>query len=171
MKSIIVAAISMLLIIFSCLIVHTDAFWQIIASQLEAERQKEVGEYTVVDWNDGLFQINHYMAKDCLQMMNEDFTVVLLEDVSNYKSTMNNLYIVSSYGYAIIDKENNVQILITRYDELDKNSLQYEFKSNITGRRMIFSKKYDDKHITYFESFDQFSEKAQKYLKELDVSK
>lgn len=137
----------------------------LIASQLDKEREKDVGQYNIVNWNDGLFQINHSLSEDRLELIGEDYSVVLLKDISHYRIKKHTLYITANDGYAIIDENDNARILITEYDELDQYSLEYEIIQD--NRRIIYSKCYNDEHIEYLDNFNQFSENEQKQLGKL----
>ena len=45
-------------------------------------------------------------------MPKKDYDVILLDDVKNCKIKNKKLFIIAKQGYAVIDKENNVQIFI-----------------------------------------------------------
>lgn len=137
----------------------------LITSQLDKERERDVGQYNIVTWNDGLFQINHSLSEDRLELIREDYTVVLIKDISGYRIKKHTLYIAANDGYAIIDENDNARILITKYDELDKYSLEYEIMQD--DRRIIYSKCYDDEYVTYLDSFNQFSNNEQRQLSKL----
>ena len=142
-----------------------QSFVKLIAYQLDKEREKDVGEYNIISWNNGKFQINHCLSENRLELLDKDCTVVLLRNISDYKIKKGKLYIISEDGYAVIDNNDTAFILITKYDELDKYSLEYEIVRN--NKKIIYSKRYNNKDIVYWDNFNQFSSDEQKQLKKL----
>ena len=125
---------------------------------LEHNREEETGSYNVVDWADGTFQINQFYAIRYLEMPKENYNVILLRNVQDYKIKNKKLFIIAKQGYAVIDKENNAQIFISLHEEGTKD----EFTSSYGGAERFYSICYKDKHIKYLNSFDEFSEKDKK---------
>ena len=128
---------------------------------LEHNREEETGSYNVVDWADGTFQINQFYAIRYLEMPKENYNVILLRNVQDYKIKNKKLFIIAKQGYAVIDKENNAQIFISLHEEGTKD----EFTSSYGGAERFYSICYKDKHIKYLNSFDEFSEKDKKVSK------
>lgn len=125
---------------------------------LEHIREEETGSYNVVDWTDGTFQINQFLGERGLEMPKEDYTVILLDDVKDYKIKNKKLFIIAKQGYAVIDKDNNAQIFISLHEE----GVKEEFSVYLEGVERLYSICYKDKHIKYLNSFDEFSEKDKK---------
>ena len=124
----------------------------------EHNRELETGSYNVVDWTDGTFQINQFLGERCLEMPKEDYNVILLDDVKDYKIKNKKLFIIAKQGYAVIDKDNNAQIFISLHEE----GVKEEFSVYLEGVERLYSICYKDKHIKYLNSFDEFSEKDKK---------
>ena len=91
-------------------------------------------------------------------MPKKDYDVILLDDVKNCKIKNKKLFIIAKQGYAVIDKENNVQIFILFHEE----GMKDEFSVYIKGVERLYSICYKDRHIKYLNSFDEFSEKDKK---------
>ena len=126
---------------------------------IEHNREEETGSYNVVDWTDGTFQINQLLGDRYLEMpKKEDYKVILLTDVQDYKIKNKKLFIMAKQGYAVIDKNNNAQIFISFHEEGMKEEGSVYFE----GVERFYSICYKDKHIKYLNSFDEFSEKDKK---------
>ena len=126
---------------------------------LEHIREEETGSYNVVDWTDGTFQINQLLGDRYLEMpKKEDYKVILLTDVQDYKIKNKKLFIMAKQGYAVIDKDNNAQIFISFHEK----GMKKEFSVYFEGIERFYSICYKDKHIKYLNSFDEFSEKNKK---------
>lgn len=136
---------------------------EIVAWELDREREKEVGYYNVVEWNDGTFQINHSSSGNRFEMLKNNTTIVLLENISDYKVKNHQLYVCSEDGMAIITEDNMAMIYILNYDEeRDKEHIVYK-----DDKQIIYSKNYNDKNISYIDGFEQFAERDKKVLKKM----
>ena len=160
-----VIALSVIMSISSIFITYKNrdnivvGIFHIMFIGFEHNRELETGSYNVVDWTDGTFQINQFLGERCLEMpKKEDYKVILLTDVQDYKIKNKKLFIIAKQGYAVIDKENNAQIFISLHEEGTKD----EFTSSYGGAERFYSICYKDKHIKYLNSFDEFSEKDKK---------
>ena len=91
-------------------------------------------------------------------MPKKDYDVILLDDVKNCKIKNKKLFVIAKQGYAVIDKENYVQIFILFHEE----GMKDEFSVYIKGVERLYSICYKDRHIKYLNSFDEFSEKDKK---------
>lgn len=160
-----VIALSVIMSISSIFITYKNrdnivvGIFHIMFIGFEHNRELETGSYNVVDWTDGTFQINQLLGDRYLEMpKKEDYKVILLTDVQDYKIKNKKLFIIAKQGYAVIDKENNAQIFISFHEEGMKEEGSVYFK----GVERLYSICYKDKHIKYLNSFDEFSEKDKK---------
>ncbi len=126
-----------------------NTFISMIAQRLDKEREQEVGEYNVLDWRDGIFQINHDATGNKLELVNDDHKVVLLERIDDYKEYGSKLYIVSQDGAAVLSSDNTAVICI--FDDSFKDYTVYR-----NGKQVIYSRNYNDERIKYVDSLDEF---------------
>ena len=136
---------------------------RMITYELEREREKEVGEYNILSWNDGKFQINHYSSGSQLNMIENEKTIVLMEGVIDFKEKNDRLYIITSGDQAVIDRNDIAYIHIenSRYDP--DNDIEIE--SN--GKTYVYSSRYESDSIVYLESVSEFFEADQEIFFEL----
>ena len=136
---------------------------QLISYEFERERSKEVDEYNILSWNDSKFQINHYSSGNQLDMIENEKTIVLLENIIKYKKITSKLYIITPDDQAIIDKNNIAYIHIGSYDP--NNDKDVEIESN--GKVLIYSKRYKSNNIIYLESINNFETSDKEILEKL----
>lgn len=142
---------------------------QLISYEFERERLKEVDEYNILSWNDGKFQINHYSSGNQLDMMEDEKTIVLLENIIKYKKETSKLYIVTPDDQAIIDKNNIAYIHIGNYNPNTDKDIEIESK----GKVLIYSRRYEANNIVYLESIKDFETRDRDIFEKLidDASK
>ena len=133
------------------------AFISTIAQRLDKEREEAVGEYNVLNWSDGIFQINHDSTGNKLELVYDDRRVVLLESIDDYKEYRSKLYIASKDGVAVISNDNIATIYI-----FDDDFKDYAIYRN--GKQIIYSRNYSDEHIKYVDSVDEFLQADKKQL-------
>lgn len=143
--------------IYQCRQQISTAFISILAQRLDKEREIAVGEYNVLSWNDGIFQINHDSTGYKLELVYDDYTVVLLSNINDYKKRKSKLYIVSDDGAAVISNDNIANIFISNNDSED-----YTVYKN--DKQIIYSQNYNDEHIKYVYDIDEFSLSDKKQL-------
>ncbi len=136
---------------------------QLISYELERERSKEVGEYNILSWNDSKFQINHYSSGNQLDMIENEKTIVLLENIIKYKKETSKLYIITPDDQAIIDNNNIAYIHIGSYDPNNDKDVEIESKEKV----FIYSKRYESDHIIYVESINDFETSDKEILEKL----
>lgn len=133
------------------------AFISMIAQRLDKEREEAVGEYNVLNWSDGIFQINHDSTGNKLELVYDDHKVVLLESIDDYKEYRSKLYIASEDGVAVISNDNIATIYI-----FDDDFKDYAIYRN--GKQIIYNRNYSDEHIKYVDSVDEFLQADKKQL-------
>lgn len=136
---------------------------QLISYEFERERLKEVGEYNILSWNDSKFQINHYSSGNQLDMIENEKTIVLLENIIKYKKETSKLYIITTDDQAIIDKNNIAYIHIGSYNPNNDKDVEIETK----GKVLIYSRRYESDHIIYLESINDFETSDKEILEKL----
>ena len=134
-----------------------------VANELDEEREKNVGEYNVVYWNDGLFQINHTASGDKLELQREDCIVILLDNIMDYKIKNKKLYVASNDGLGVVSENNFATLYINNYDESYEKD-HFIWRNNT---KIIYSKRYDDENILYIERFEDFKEEDKKVLNKI----
>lgn len=136
-----------------------DNIISLIAYELDREREKDVGRYTVEEFGSGKFTINHDASGNHLNMHENDSTaVVILENISHYKEKNDKLYAVAPCGETVIDKSNIAYVHRNDYDPtIDKDA-----KITRGGSYIIFSKHYISDSLIYLDSYDDFNETDRK---------
>ncbi len=160
-------------IILACVIIiggvlifnrHTivEKIVELIAEELDRERELDVGTYTVVDWQDGKFRIMHKADGNRLEFIKDSDTVVLLEDIDDYNITNNRLYIYAQDGAAVISEDSVAYICYFEISQEDE-----EYTVNNDGQSVIFSKSYEEDSINYLSDFEDFQESDRIILEKL----
>ena len=170
MKNIILISCAILLVtgvvmVFNVKTISKDisnVFWNVVGSQLDKEETKwkdspygRPGKDTVYWIGNGKFQILESAGDRVLCVYDKTKVLhTLLKNELDYKVKKNFLYVISAEGYGIInEKENTCRLFITVEDS------QYisGWSEDEAGIRKYISRYLNDTHITYLESYDEFS--------------
>ncbi|MCD8090594.1 MAG: hypothetical protein LUD81_08260 [Clostridiales bacterium] len=155
-----------ILIIWLIILTGAGSFSVFIVSgwDFSEEKDHKIGKDTILYWNNGVFQLGHYSKSNYLEFHHgKSLVTPVLKEVITYKVKNDKLFVVTGEGYAVADREDTARVLVTVPDDEFING----YHTNEEGEKIPYSRYIDDPHITYLESFDDFSEEEQKQFNKM----
>ena len=132
-------------LITTALIVITIIIFNIIFDSIEKKKNEKLETEK--------FHINHN-----LELQKADSAIIILENITKYEVIEDKVYMCSEDGYAVISENGTATIYINNYNSEANTESNRDAEICRNGKRIVFSKRYNDPNIMYLENFEEFSD-------------